>query len=252
MPSAAARPGRRQLQLAALGERDEAVVDEPAEHLARRLRADAELPGDLRRGDPRAVAGHDPQREQVLLRGAGEVAPSARCRPSPRGRRSWRVPRRDASPPRSAARRRRRSTRPRAGRRARTPPAARRRRRPRAGTRSPGRAPGARPSVPPTNSRASGGQEQRAARGWPPGRATAGARRSRTARRRVGRAAGDVADGRGSRKPDRWPRDEREAEPADRVVGRAASQSRPPIGSEPPPRRPRPARSAVHAGARSL
>src|SRR6185503_9666671 len=66
--------GRRQLELAPLRERDEAIAGEAAEHLAGGLRAHAELPGDLRGGDPGTVAGHDPEREEVLLRGAGEVA----------------------------------------------------------------------------------------------------------------------------------------------------------------------------------
>ena len=66
--------GGRQVELAAFGLGDEPVGDEPAEHLAGRLGGDAEVAGDLRRGDPRAVAGHHPQREQVLLGGRGEVA----------------------------------------------------------------------------------------------------------------------------------------------------------------------------------
>ena len=52
---------------------DEPVGDEPAEHLARGLGRDAEMAADLGGPDMGAVAGHHPQGEQVLLRGAGEV-----------------------------------------------------------------------------------------------------------------------------------------------------------------------------------
>ena len=68
--------GRGQVQVAALGVGDQAVGDEPPEHLAGRLGGDPEVAGDLGRRDPAGVvdAGHHPQREQVLLGGGGQVA----------------------------------------------------------------------------------------------------------------------------------------------------------------------------------
>ena len=67
--------GRGQVQLATPGLGDEAVGDEPAEHLAGGLRGHAEVPRDLRGRDPTAVRGpgHHPQRQQVLLRGRRQV-----------------------------------------------------------------------------------------------------------------------------------------------------------------------------------
>ena len=64
MPSAAARPAGREVEFAALGDRDETVGDEPAEHLARGLRGHPDMAGDLRGGHlvRLRAAGHHAQR----------------------------------------------------------------------------------------------------------------------------------------------------------------------------------------------
>ena len=61
--------GRGQAQVAALGVLDEAVGDQPPEHLARGLGRDPKVAGDLGGRDLTGLVGaaHDPQREQVLL-----------------------------------------------------------------------------------------------------------------------------------------------------------------------------------------
>jgi hypothetical protein len=61
--------GAGQHELAAIGLVDEPVGAEPPEHLARGLGRDAHAAGDLGGLHVRAVAGHHPQRQQVLLRG---------------------------------------------------------------------------------------------------------------------------------------------------------------------------------------
>ncbi len=66
-------PGDGQQELASVGLVDEPVGREAAEHLRARLVADPEPAGDLGRGHPRAVAGHDPEGQQVLPGGAGEI-----------------------------------------------------------------------------------------------------------------------------------------------------------------------------------
>ena len=64
------RPARAgQDELPAVGLVDEAVRAEPPEHLAGGLGRDAHPTGDLGSLDVGAVAGHHPQRQQVLLRG---------------------------------------------------------------------------------------------------------------------------------------------------------------------------------------
>ena len=59
----------RQAQIAALGVLDEAVGDQPPEHLARGLGRDPKVTGDLGGRDMAGLVGaaHDSQREQVLL-----------------------------------------------------------------------------------------------------------------------------------------------------------------------------------------
>ena len=65
--------GRREMEIASLGLGDEAVGDESLEHLARGLGGDAKVTADLGCGHPRAVAGHHPEGEEVLLGGAEQV-----------------------------------------------------------------------------------------------------------------------------------------------------------------------------------
>src|SRR5205085_10324003 len=62
-------------QVAPVGLPNEAVGAETPEHLARCLGRDAEVTGDLGGFHVRPVAGHDAEREEILLRGAREVVP---------------------------------------------------------------------------------------------------------------------------------------------------------------------------------
>ena len=68
--------GRRQVEVAALGVGDEAVRDEPAEHLAGGLGGDAEVAGDLGGRDAAGIvgAGEHAQGEEVFLGGGRQVA----------------------------------------------------------------------------------------------------------------------------------------------------------------------------------
>ena len=70
-------PGGRQRQLAPLALGHQAVGAEAADHLARGLRGDADLAGDVGGGHPAAVAGRHAEGEQVLLGGAREVGRGA-------------------------------------------------------------------------------------------------------------------------------------------------------------------------------
>ena len=76
MPSAAVRPGGRQVQVAALGVGDEPVRHEPAEHLARGLGRDPDVARDLGRRDAARLvgSGQHAQGEEVLLGGGRQVA----------------------------------------------------------------------------------------------------------------------------------------------------------------------------------
>jgi hypothetical protein len=64
------------MQVATLRVGDQAIGEEPPEHLAGRLGRHAQVARDLGGGDPPGVvdACHDAQGEQVLLGGGGQVA----------------------------------------------------------------------------------------------------------------------------------------------------------------------------------
>src|SRR5215210_2792402 len=65
---------RGQTQSARVRELDEPVGPEPPEHLRCGLGAHAEVAADLRRRRAATVAGHHPERQEVLLRGRRQVA----------------------------------------------------------------------------------------------------------------------------------------------------------------------------------
>jgi hypothetical protein len=64
------------MEVATLGVGDQAIGQEPTEHLAGRLGRHAQVAGDLGGGDPPGVvdAGHDAQGEEILLGGRRQVA----------------------------------------------------------------------------------------------------------------------------------------------------------------------------------
>ena len=70
------------MEISALGMDDKTVGDEPPEHLAGRLRGDAEVPRDLGCGHPARFvrAGRHAQSEKVFLGGAGQIAWTAASR----------------------------------------------------------------------------------------------------------------------------------------------------------------------------